>query len=474
MLKRLAAPLGFILIMAMTAPASAQIIVGGKAVQPATTDATTPALVSLGFPMNPEAAGYNRISVAAPAFSGASETEADIAAKVAGLVRADLASIGVFAAPDGASISTLTADIGALPVWTDWSAAGVGALVVGKAIVGADNSLTIQFRVHDIAMRNQLVGKQYRLPSTDAWRRAAHKVADDVMVALIGGKPGFDSRIAYLQETGDGIRLGLVDHDGAQPEIVVQGTAGIEAPRVAPNNSGFVFSANAPVPGKPGQAQRTTLLRDYTGSQEPLTTQAQPNADVRYSADSASLIYSRKNGANTDIYMMSLSSRAEKRLTDDTAIDKQPALSPDGALFAFVSDRGGRQGVHVARVDGAAMRCADGSEARSCKLTTASGDHENPVWSPRGDWIAYSRIAGEQAAIHLVRPDGSDARALTTPAGKVLDLHPTWSPEGRRLAFTRVAGAGSAVHVIALDGGEARSLGIAGESYEPDWGPKLP
>jgi TolB protein len=468
---------GLVLAAALAAPASAQIIVGGKPVTPATAPATTDATAPLvlTFPADPDAAGYIPISVAAPVFSGATAAEADLAAKIAELVRADLASIGLFAAPDSASISAFTADIGALPVWTDWSAAGVGALVVGKAIIGADNSLTIQFRVHDIAMRNQIVGKQYKLPSADAWRRAAHKVADDVMVALVGGKPGFDSRIAFILDASGGTELGVIDHDGAQRETVFQSTAGMESPRAAPNNSGFVFSANAPVPGKPSQAQRTTLIHDLaTGSRTALTTQAQPNADARYAADGASLIYSRKAGTNTDIYMMPLSSRAEKRLTDDKAVDEQPAPSPDGTLFAFVSDRGGGQGIHVARVDGAPMRCANGSEAATCRLTTAPGEYEGPVWSPRGDLIAFSRVVGEQGALHVVKPDGSDLRAVTSPGRDVLDLHPTWSPEGWRLAFTRVAGSGSAVHIIALQGGQPRKLDLPGDSYEPDWGPKLP
>ncbi|MEZ6030644.1 MAG: hypothetical protein R3C46_12955 [Hyphomonadaceae bacterium] len=271
------------------------------------------------------------------------------------------------------------------------------------------------------------------------------------------------------------LRPGVVTANAAERETLLPNAAGLEAPRVAPDNSGLVYSANAPVPGKPNQAQRTTILYDLaSGQRQPLTTQSQPNADTRYSADSASLVYSRKQGANTDIYKMSLATRAETRLTDDKAVDEQPALSPDGTRFAFVSDRGAGQGVYVARVDGAPLRCADGSEAKACKLTTTTGDHEGPVWSPRGDWIAYARVVGEDAAIHLVRPDGSETRALTTPGKNVLDLHPTWSPEGRRIAFYRVAGSNSALHVVPLSGGAPRKLGLSGDSYEPDWGPKLP
>ena len=472
MSKRLTALCGVILAVALAAPASAQIIIGGE---PVTTAPGEPAPVALTFPVNADAAGYSPISIAAPSFSGASEAEAALAAKIAEVVRADLASIGIFAAPDSASISTFTADIGALPTWSDWSGANVGALVVGKVIIGADNSLTIQFRLHDIGARKQVIGTQYRLASVDAWRRAAHKVADDVMVALVGGKPGFDSRIAFVSDTGGATKLGIIGQDGAQLETLLSNTAGMESPRIAPSNLSFVYSASAPIPGKPTQAQLTTIMYDLaTGSRTPLTTQAQPNPDARFTPDGSSLIYSRKTGANTDIYSLSLSSRSETRLTDDKAVDEHPAMSPDGTQFTFVSDRGAGQGVYVARVDGAPMRCSNGSEAKACKLTTESGEHEDPVWSPDGKWIAYARINGEQAAIHVMRADGSEARALTRPGRDTLDLHPSWSPEERRIAFYRVAGSNSSVYVLTLAGGEPRKLDAPGDSYEPDWGPKLP
>ena len=97
MSKRLTALCGVILAVALAAPASAQIIIGGE---PVTTAPGEPAPVALTFPVNTDAAGYSPISIAAPSFSGASEAEAALAAKIAEVVRSDLASIGIFAAPD--------------------------------------------------------------------------------------------------------------------------------------------------------------------------------------------------------------------------------------------------------------------------------------------------------------------------------------------------------------------------------------
>lgn len=460
-----------VLCATLAAPASAQIIIGGE---PVATPGQ-PAPVPLTFPVDADAAGYVDISIAAPAFSGASPAEAEIAAKIAEVVRADLASVGIFTAPEDAAISTFAADIGALPAWADWSGAGVGALLLGKAVIGADNSISVQFRLYDVAARKQLIGTQYMLPTTNLWRRVAHKVSDDVMVALVGGKAGFDSRLTFAAEVGGAIQLWTVDQDGFGGEALISKLGGLQAPRWTPNGLGFVYSADAPIPGKPTQAQRTTVLYDLaTGRREPLTTGVQPNADARYAPDGRSLIFSRKDGANTDIFLKPLSGGAEMRLTDDRAADSEPSLSPDGTKFAFVSDRAGGEAVYVARVDGAAFACADGGEAKACRITKDAGQYDGPVWSPGGDWIAYSHRTGKVAAIHIARPDGAISRVLTTPGGDVLDLHPTWSPDGRRIAFSRLSGSKSTLHTLAVASGELRAMDIPGAAYEPDWGPKLP
>ncbi len=471
MSRHLACLCGFILAVTMAAPASAQIILGGDTVTTSTGEA---APLPLTFPLNPDAAGYRKVTVAAPAFSGATEAEIDIAAKIAGVIQTDFASVGVFGAPDATIISTFRTDIGAVPIWSEWASISTGAVLLGKAVLGDDNTVSVQFRLYDVLARKQIIGTQYRMPA-DQWRRAAHKVADDVIVALIGGKGGFDSRIVYAAESGGKTRLGIMDQDGANAGSLIESVQALESPRFSPASQTIVYSADAPIPGKGNQAQRTTITYDMqAGTRAPLTTGAQANADARYSPDGVSLIYSRKAGANTDVYLMALPTRKETKLTDDKALDSEPALSPDGKQYVFVSERAGASQLFLANVDGSVLRCADGADAKACQITKDGGGYATPVWSPNGGLIAFTRRTGAQSALHVVRPDGSEARAITTPARDTLDLHPAWSPEGRRLAFSRLVGQRSHIAVVSLAGGEPVRLDTQGDAYEPDWGPKLP
>ena len=45
---------------------------------------------------------------------------------------------------------------------------------------------------------------------------------------------------------------------------------------------------------------------------------------------------------NSDIYVLDLDTREQRRLTDHPAIDTSPSFAPDGRRLVFNSDRAGR------------------------------------------------------------------------------------------------------------------------------------
>jgi Tol biopolymer transport system component len=95
-----------------------------------------------------------------------------------------------------------------------------------------------------------------------------------------------------------------------------------------------------------------------------------------------------------------------------------PDVSPDGMRIVF----GRNTGIYVMRSDGTHKhRLADGSD---------------PVFSPNGKWIAFSRVTGTGGQIMVMRTDGSDQHAVIPsplPFGAAdpseLDLaDPSWGP----------------------------------------------
>lgn len=76
------------------------------------------------------------------------------------------------------------------------------------------------------------------------------------------------------------------------------------------------------------------------------------------------------------------------------------------------------------------------------------GRHDGPpVWSPRGDALAFDAESEGRLAIHVVRPDGSGLRVLNHESDR--NTHPRWSPDGRRLAY--VSGSGPKRRIAVYD-----------------------
>ena len=72
--------------------------------------------------------------------------------------------------------------------------------------------------------------------------------------------------------------------------------------------------------------------------------------------------------------------------------------------------------------------------ATSQRISFGSGKYGTPVWSPRGDLIAFTKIEGGKFYIGVMRPDGSGERLLTQD---FLVEGPTWAPNGRVLMYFR-------------------------------------
>ena len=123
---------------------------------------------------------------------------------------------------------------------------------------------------------------------------------------------------------------------------------------------------------------------------------------------------------------MDLRTRKTARLTDHPAIDTSPSASPDGSQITFASDRGGSQQIYVMN--------ADGGDPKRISFGQGKGRYATPVWSPRGDLIAFTRYATSDGNffIGVMKPDGSGERLLSH--GFLVEA-PTWAPNGRVLMY---------------------------------------
>ena len=88
-------------------------------------------------------------------------------------------------------------------------------------------------------------------------------------------------------------------------------------------------------------------------------------------------------------------------------------------------------------------------------------------WSPDGERIAFTRIAGDGLRIGVIAPTGSDERILTTGPQ---DEGPSWAASGRDVLFQRSdAGGRTGLDVVSVDGGNPRRIVTPQDGSDPDW-----
>ena len=66
------------------------------------------------------------------------------------------------------------------------------------------------------------------------------------------------------------------------------------------------------------------------------------------------------------------------------------------------------------------------------RISFGNGLYGTPVWSPRGDLIAFTKLHKGKFYIGVMRTDGTGERLLTE---NFYQEAPSWSPNGRVLSF---------------------------------------
>ena len=170
-----------------------------------------------------------------------------------------------------------------------------------------------------------------------------------------------------------------MDQDGANVRYLTRGDDLVLTPRFSPSTQEITYMSYGQ--GDP----RVFLLNIETGQREIVGNFPGMTFAPRFSPDGQRVIMSLQQGGNSNLFVMDLRSKATTRLTDTPAIDTAPSYSPDGARICFESDRGGSQQIYVMARE--RRRGAAHQLRRRRRYST-------PVWSPRGDYIAFTASGG--------------------------------------------------------------------------------
>jgi TolB protein len=389
-----------------------------------------------------------------------------VGSQMAAVIRNDLQNCGLFRSIDPGSFIQRDVSASSAPRFPDWRSIGAEGLVVGQ-IQQSGGGIKVDFRLWDVVVGQQLTGYSYS-SQPDRWRRLAHIIADAIYKRVTGEEGYFDTRVAYVSETGPLQqrikRIAIMDQDGANNRYLTDGATLAITPRFSPTLQDIVYMAYGGDRSPPKvymqnvDSNRRQLMGNFPGM----------SFAPRFSPDGNRVAMSLAQDGRTNLYEMGVNGCGLHRLTNSPAIDTSPSYSNDGTQITFNSDRGGTQQLYV-------MDSGGGGEKR---ISFGQGRYATPVWSPRGDYIAFTKfgVSGD-FGIGVMHPDGSGERLL---ASGFLVEGPTWAPNGRVLMYFEQqpnsgGRAGSVtLHAIDITGRFGRQVPTPTDASDPAWSPLIP
>lgn len=244
----------------------------------------------------------------------------------------------------------------------------------------------------------------------------------------------------------------------------------------APAFSQPTVVAPSPTPRLTLVVSPTIVLSESTQSLENGSPSATaPGLQLEDTDRSSSLaVYDSDVDGDDEIYLLPAGEGAPVNLTHHPAEDRQPSWSPDGSYIAFQSDRAGNWEIYTLNLVQHTLQ----------RLTFDPAYDGAPTWSPDGQWIVFESYRDTSPCqfgtpapnpppcpdLEIYRislADGRLERLTDSPGG---DYQPVYSPDGQWIAFTSWRDGEKEIYVMPAAGGPARNVTSSpGDDGSPVW-----
>lgn len=343
-------------------------------------------------------------------------------------------------------------------VLADWKNAGEDYIVVGRVVPVDNGNVAVDFDLLNTLTGQRIVGQRF-VGTPGALRNAAHRVSDVIYEKILGIKGAFATRIAYVavdgQPPAQKFQLIVADADGENQRLVLESRYPLMSPAWSPDGQWLAYVSF--------ESKRSAVWVQYvkTGKRSQVSARAGINGAPAFSPDGKKLALTLGGGSgNPDIYILDLDTQVLTRITNDPAIDTEPAWSADGQSLYFTSDRAGgpqiyRQGVN--------------SGDRPKRVTFTGNYNARPRLSADGNLLAMVTLDGGN---YRVAVQDLKSGALRVLSKGHLDESPSFAPNGATLMYSERDGSRVVLATVSVDGLTGLRLkSEQGEVREPAWGP---
>lgn len=269
---------------------------------------------------------------------------------------------------------------------------------------------------------------------------------------LFGG--GGSAAVAYISSDGESARVWIDSLGNDDPKRVSPRNAQARSVSWSPGQSYLAWIAGGDIP--------LLMLYDVeSGETELLVSAVDQDQPPVWAPGSDRVAYVSDVDGSPDIYMVDIATGEQTRLTFSDERERVGDWSPDGQWLVFT--RAGHDGLLLRNPTGVNL------------IELTDGPDSGPIWSPKGDRIAFLRDMGDGRDLYVLRPTKSDDWAEDTDEEAVAhseydEISPSWSSDGRRLAFVVRYDDQSEIFTVRVDGSDLKQLTYnSADDTMPDW-----
>ena len=404
------------------------------------------------------------LPIAVTKFNYEKNNEEDYSLKIVNVISNNLNNTGLFKLLSSESFLQSENEAFFQPLFSDWRLIDANFLVSGKVKI-ENNLLKINFKLWDIYQEKLVINKNISGISISDWRISSHIISNFIYEKITGEKGYFDTKIVYVTEEGTLAKrvkkLAIMDYDGNNHQVLTNGKELVLTPRFSPDGRNIVFlkylNNKASVYLMNIKSRNTRILGNFSGM----------SFAPRFAPSGKEIIFSLTDKGKSNIFLQNLENNKKLQITNNKYINTSPYFSPDGKKIVFSSDRAGKQNLYIKNIEK--------KYSKIDRITFGRGNYATPVWSPRGDYIAFTKSYRKKFFIGLIKTDGTGERLISE--GYLTD-GPTWSPNGRTLAFFKTIKGNngqfvSKLFTIDITGNLEKELHTPYEASDPDWGPSI-